>query len=232
MTSPVESEPEAMQAARAAGLELVRDARGLALTDGTMEVRGDLARLAPRLRPGTVQRELLVRAAKLKGSGNAGEAPMAVDATAGLGDDALLLAAAGFHVLLFERNPAIAALLLDALERAATDIRLSEAVGRMELAGADSIAALPHLNPTPDVVLLDPMFPAKHGGARAKKKLQLLQRLEEPCEDEGALLDAAFAAHPRKVVVKRPLKGPHLAGRKPSYSLAGTTVRYDVHVMA
>ena len=38
---------------------------------------------------------------------------------------------------------------------------------------------------------------------------------------------AALAAHPRKVVVKRPVKGPYLAGIKPSYSLAGKSVRYD-----
>ena len=42
------------------------------------------------------------------------------------------------------------------------------------------------------------------------------------------LLDAALAAHPRKVVIKRPPKGPYLAGKKPSYSLTGKAIRYDV----
>ena len=45
-------------------------------------------------------------------------------------------------------------------------------------------------------------------------------------------MDAALAAHPKKIVVKRPVKGPHLAGVKPSYSLAGKAVRYDVVVPA
>jgi len=36
--------------------------------------------------------------------------------------------------------------------------------------------------------------------------------------------------HPRKVVIKRPVKGPLLAGVKPSYQLAGKAVRYDVLV--
>jgi len=31
-------------------------------------------------------------------------------------------------------------------------------------------------------------------------------------------------------VVKRPLKGPFLAGKKPSSSLTGKVVRYDVYV--
>ena len=200
----------------------------LALGDGVVWVKGDFTRMLPRLKPGVLPRELLVRAAKVKG---AGDPPLAVDATAGLGDDALLLAAAGFQVLLFERNPAIAALLEDTLERAAGIPELAGIVARMHLQAADSTQALPHLETAPDVVLLDPMFPGKRGDARAKKKLQLLQRLEQPCQDEAALLDAALAAKPRKVVVKRPLKGPWLAGRKPSYSLKGTTIRYDCHVL-
>jgi 16S rRNA (guanine1516-N2)-methyltransferase len=206
--------------------KLVRDGRGLFLTDGTMTVRGDFARMIPRIRQGVLQREMLVKAARLKGV----EAPTAIDATAGLGEDSLLLAAAGFRVRMFERNPTIAALLVDALERAASIPEVAEAASRMELVTEDSIEALPHLTEHPDLVLLDPMFPAKHGDARAKKKLQLLQKLEQPCEDETALLEAAFAADPRKIVVKRPLKGPHLADRKPSYSLRGKTIRYDCYV--
>ena len=41
---------------------------------------------------------------------------------------------------------------------------------------------------------------------------------------------AALAAQPRKVVIKRPAKGALLAGMKPSYSVAGKAVRYDVLV--
>lgn len=207
---------------------LQETADGLALTDGTICIRGDFTRLLPRLRPGALQRELLVKAAKVKGVPH----PTAVDATAGLGDDSLLLAAAGFEVLLVERNPAIAALLADALERAATHPELAPAISRMKLVEGDSIDILAGLDAAPDVVLLDPMFPAKRADARAKKKLQLLQRLEAPCEDETSLLEAALAALPRKAVVKRPLKGPYLAGRKPAYSLKGTTIRYDVLVPA
>lgn len=214
----------------------------------------DLARMVPRLRPHNLQRELLVRAAKVKpravdganaegmGAEGVGAKPApalaqpqplrAVDATAGFGSDALLLAAAGFHVQLFERNPAIAAALREALGRAAQTPELAEAVSRMRLTQADSIAALPQLPEPPDVVVLDPMFPAKRKSAASRKKAQLLQHLEQPCADEDALLHAALAAHPRKIVVKRPLKGPYLAGIKPSYGLKGKAVRYDVIVLA
>lgn len=225
----VTPEGKAAQAASLAGLTLARDSKGLFLSDGTMRVQGDFARLLPRLKPGSIQRELLVKACKVKGLEGT---PLAVDATAGLGDDSLLLAAAGFKVLLFERNPVIAALLADALQRASADPKLAPIAARMQLEEGDSQEALPHLPVQPDVVVLDPMFPAKHGDARAKKKLQLLQALEQPCEAEEALLEAAFSTRPHKVVVKRPLKGPFLANRKPSYSLKGTTIRYDVHVLA
>ena len=217
---------KACHIARDVGLQLERTPEGLALSDGTMTVRGDFARMTPRIRQGALQREMLVKAARLKGV----VAPHAVDATAGLGEDSLLLAAAGFQVLLYERNPVIAALLADALVRARDIPGLADPVSRMELVVGDSVEGLARLPERPDLVLLDPMFPAKHGDARAKKKLQLLQRLEEPCRDEEALFEAAHAAEARKIVVKRPLKGPFLANRKPSYSLRGKTIRYDCYV--
>jgi len=210
--------------------KLLRDEKGLYLAGDGMALRADLAHMLPRLRPDRLSRELLVRAARLHGV----EHPRAVDATAGLGDDTLLLAAAGFEVTLFERNATIAALLADALERAATDDTLGPIVARMHLVEGDSIQGMEGmaaLEEQPDVVLLDPMFPQKQKSAASRKKAQLLQSLEEPCADEQALLDAAIAAGPRKVVVKRPLKGACLANMKPSYDLRGKAIRYDVLVL-
>ena len=212
---------------------LHEDSDGLALICDDLVLRADFARLLPRLAPSRLQRELLVRSARLKRLDE--NTPLhAVDATAGLGEDALLLAATGFEIVLCERDDIIAALLEDALARARTheDERLRNAAARMHLQRADSRDVLAGLEDTPDVVLLDPMFPATTKSARAKKKLQMLQMLERPCEpaDEASLLDAALAAHPRKIIVKRPVKGPHLAGRKPDYALAGKAIRFDVIV--
>ena len=207
---------------------LIRDDLGLALAQGDVVVRGDFNRMRPRLKPANLARELVVRAAKVKGQTNE---PLAVDATAGLGEDSFLLAAAGFRVLMFERKEIVAALLQDALVRAAGEPDLTDIVARMQLVEGDSVSALACLDEAPDVVLLDPMFPEKKKNAAVKKKLQLLQQLERPCEDEAALLEAACSALPRKIVVKRPAKGPYLAGRKPSYSLAGKAVRYDCIVL-
>lgn len=214
--------------AEQADLMLRLDTDGLSLVGGELVLRGDFTRMLPRLRPGNLQRELLVRASKMK---NTGSTPTAIDATAGLGEDALLLAAAGFSVQLYEYDPVIAALLRDALRRAAGVPELADIVGRMQLFEDDSLAVLPQLPARPDVILLDPMFPERQKSALIKKKFQLLQKLERPCADEVALVNAAIAAHPHKVVIKRPLKGPYLADRKPSYSLKGKAIRYDCLVL-
>ncbi len=207
-------------------LELRRDAEGLALVGDGMVLRADFVRLLPRLRPDRLGRELLVRAARVRGV----EAPSAVDATAGLGEDALLLAAAGFVVTMFEKDPVIAALLRDALERAARVPELAPVAERMTLVEGDSVAGLRCLGFSPDVVFLDPMFPERAKSAAVKKKFQLLHHLERPCDNEEELVEAALAARPRKVVIKRPPKGPLLAGVRPSYQVSGKAVRYDVLV--
>ena len=193
-----------------------------------MQLRGDFSRVLPRLRQRNLSHELLVRAARVRGVNE----PFAVDATAGLGEDALLLAAVGFRVTMFERDATIAALLADALQRATRDPKLEAFATRMQLVAGDAIDGFSQLTERPDVVYLDPMFPARRKDAATNKKLQMLRMLERPCTEEGAeaLLGAALDVGPRKVVVKRPLKGPNLAGLKPSSSFAGKVVRYDVYV--
>lgn len=206
--------------------ELRQGEDGLELIGNGMVLRADFMRLLPRLRPDRLGRELLVRAARVRGVAS----PTVVDATAGLGEDSLLLAAAGFSVTMFEKDPVIASLLRDALERASNEPQLTKVVSRMRLVEGDSVVGLRELGFAPDVVFLDPMFPERTKSAAVKKKFQLLHLLERPCDNERELFEAALAARPRKVVVKRPPKGPALAGARPSHSLAGKAVRYDVIV--
>lgn len=227
---------------------LQRNEKGLALIKDGMELRADFLSLLPRTDHNKIHRELLVRAAKNKGEQN----PIAIDATAGFGEDSFLLAAAGFTVYLFERDPIIAALLQDALERAAQTPKLAAIANRMTLIEANSITELAALSSgsssiltetmrndfpnketlRPDVIYLDPMFPERTKSAAVKKKFQLIHILENPCENEDELLSAALNVRPRKVVIKRPVKGPFLANVKPSYSLKGKAVRYDCFVFA
>ncbi len=213
-------------------VQLEQTAEGLALVGENMRIICDFTSMLPRLVPGKLQQELLVRAAKIKGCNQ----PVAFDATAGLGEDSLLLAAAGFEVFLYEQDKTIAALLADGLDRATHDPRLADIVSRMHLTCADSVSALQQIaegtEDAPDVVYLDPMFPQRTKSASVKKKFQLLHHLEAPCANEEELLRAAIGAHPHKVVVKRPAKGALLAGIKPGYSIAGKAVRYDVFTPA
>ena len=220
------------------GLMLLLDDSGLSLTDGKISLQADLTSMLPRLKKSNLEREFLVKASRIKGLNAADGQLRAVDATAGFGEDSLMLAAAGYNVELYEYDPVIAALLRDALRRAAqsSDDALRDAISRMDLREGDSVSAMRAMagsDEPPDIVLLDPMFPERRKSALVKKKFQLLQQLESPCEgaDESELLEAAEAAGPRRIIIKRPLKGPYLAGRRPGYSITGKAVRYDCIVI-
>jgi 16S rRNA (guanine1516-N2)-methyltransferase len=212
-------------AVKDAGIVLRYGKDGLFFESEGQILHGDLSKLRQRLEKGRVDHELLVKAAKFKGEKP--EDLTAVDATAGLGEDSVLLAFAGFKVTLYERDPIICALLKDTVRRALKVQWLSDAAKRMKVVEGDSITELPKLADPPDLILLDPMFPAKKNSGLVKKKFQMIYLLERQSSDEGDLMQAALSAHPRKIVVKRPADGPFLGGIKPGYSLSGKTIRYD-----
>lgn len=208
-------------------MELDRDDEGrLTLLADGLSLTGDLSRLRRRLHPHALSRELLVRAARMR---DLPPGARAIDACAGLGEDGALLAAAGFEVTLIERDPLVFALLEDAVTRAREDASLGEVARRMHPVEGDALDLLPALTEPPALVYLDPMFPARHKDAATKKKLQVLRKLEQPASDEegAALVDAALACHPRRIVVKRPLRAEPLGGVKPTHALAGKLIRYD-----
>ena len=205
---------------------LIQKLEGLTLVSGDLSLRGDFSSMKDRLKPNNLNGEMLVRAARIK-TPLSGNVPVAIDATAGLGEDSFLLAAAGFKVYLFEKNETIAALLKDALERALKDPDIAETASRMIFVEGDSIAGMKALTERPNVVYLDPMFPERRKSGLIKKKFQLLQLLERPCDDEEGLLNAAMSVSPAKIVIKRPAKAPVLGGIKPSYTISGNSIRYD-----
>ncbi len=206
---------------------LLANADGLSLIADGHALRGDFSRMAARIKRTGVGSELLIKAAKIKDS--AGDLT-AIDATAGMGDDSFLLAAAGFHVDMYERNPIIFELLSDTVRRAADTPETAKIAANMRVHFGDSITAMRELESGYDVILLDPMFPAKQKSSLAKKKLQMIQHLESPCADEEEMFSAAVGAKPKKLVVKRPPKGAYLAGHKPDYSIKGKAVRFDVYM--
>lgn len=198
------------------------------LINSNIEYYGDYSKLVPRIKQNNIGSEMIVKAAKIKGVSNN---LTLVDATAGLGEDSLLLAAAGFNVTLFEQDPIIFELLKDTLNRALKDPKLCVAANNMKIYNKDSILELARLNFIPDVILLDPMFPERQKSGLVHKKFQLIHHLEKPCDNEDELVKSAIGANPQKIVIKRPLKGPNLANIKPSYSLKGKAIRYDCLVI-
>ena len=203
---------------------LSMDESGLALVSDNMKLYGDFSKSIKRLKQSNLQKEMLIHAVKIKGEK---ENLIAIDATAGLGEDSILLAAYGYTVELYEKNPIIAELLKDAMERAKKISELKDIIERMKVHNEDSIIAMQKLQYNPDIILLDPMFPERTKSALIKKKFQILHKIENPCSDETELLSSAIKANPKKIIIKRPLKGEYLAGIKPDYSLKGNSIRYD-----
>ena len=185
---------------------------------------------AHRLRFGGGRGQAIARAVGLRGGAN----PHVLDATAGLGRDAFVLASLGCRVTLLERSPVVAALLEDGLRRAAGDPATADIVARMTLHRADArawLAAAPAAE-CGDVVYLDPMFPPRGKTAQVKKEMRLFHALIGQDADSDALLACALGKAGRRVVVKRPRRAPALDGPAPTLAITGKSTRYDVYVIA
>jgi 16S rRNA (guanine1516-N2)-methyltransferase len=159
-----------------------------------------------------------------------GVRPVVLDATAGLGRDAFVLAQLGCAVTLIERQPLIAALLEDGLLRAQIDPEVGAIVAQMHLLRGNAIELMRGWeDEPPQVVYLDPMFPHRDKSASVKKEMRLFRPLVGDDDDAPALLEAALALATHRVVVKRPRKAPAIAGEKPAYVLEGNASRFDIY---
>jgi 16S rRNA (guanine1516-N2)-methyltransferase len=157
-----------------------------------------------------------------------GRTPRVVDATAGLGRDAFLLASLGAEVVLIERSPAVAALLAEGLTRARqAGPDYAEIIGRMTLIEGDARELLGGL--APEVILLDPMHPPRGNTALVKQEMRQLRELVGDDPDAAELVQAAFAAASLRVVLKWPVHAAPMIGIRPaSHSIVGKSTRYDV----
>lgn len=181
-----------------------------------------------RFRSGEGRKQDLAKAAGF----SSGVTPEIVDATAGLGRDAFLLASLGARVTLIERSATMHALLAEGLEQArAAGGRYAETVARMTLIHGDSCALLPHLNP--QVILIDPMHPPRDKTALVKKEMRLIREIVGTDPDAVQLMHVALEAAQNRVVLKWPLRAEPMPGvRKPSHQILGKSTRYDVFVNA
>ncbi|MEW9681881.1 class I SAM-dependent methyltransferase [Pseudomonas sp. TE50-2] len=223
------------------GLPLVDEAAEFAVQLGAEGLQ--IQQLGPQA-PGPVRVDFVEGQAahrRLYGGGNGqmiakavgiaqGVRPRVLDATAGLGKDAFVLASLGCEMTLIERQPLIAALLEDGLARARGDAEIGPIVARMQLLTGNAIERMRAWEgEAPQVIYLDPMFPHRDKSALVKKEMRVFRPLVGDDLDAPALLEAALALATHRVVVKRPRKAPIIEGGKPSHSLQGKSSRYDIY---
>ncbi|WP_376707898.1 class I SAM-dependent methyltransferase [Parashewanella spongiae] len=162
-----------------------------------------------------------------------GKTPTVIDATAGLGRDAFVLASLGCSVTLIERNPIVAALLEDGLRRGYLDAEIGEWMRqRMILNYGSSQTTLHQLSLNADVVYLDPMYPHREKSALIKKEMRLFQSLVGSDQDADELLQPALDLATKRVVVKRPDYAEPLNQQPPSTVISTKKNRFDIYVKA
>jgi 16S rRNA (guanine1516-N2)-methyltransferase len=175
----------------------------------------------------TVKRETVARALGLKSNTQT----TIVDATAGLARDSFILAALGFEITLLERSPLIAELLNDGLQRAHKDAEVFAITKRMHLIQTDAITWMQQQTKRPEIIYLDPMYPERNKTALAKKEMRIFQDIIGEDSDAALLLPAALACATKRVVVKRPRLAENLADITPSFSLEGSSSRFDIYLL-
>lgn len=153
-----------------------------------------------------------------------------LDLTAGLGQDAFILAYLGAKLIMVERHPLLLALLKDALKRA--DSVLSQLQGSLKLICSDSLNYIQNLgtNDYPQVIYLDPMFPENKHSAQVKKEMQILRKIIGQDNDADQLFVNALKIATHRVVVKRPKLAPPLNQQKPQFQIKGKSSRYDIYL--
>lgn len=229
--------PAAM-ASTAWGLWFDQDGLGLQVNEKPLPapVRADFVAGAIRWRtqPGRgAAGEMVARACGVR----RGATPRVLDATAGLGRDAWILASLGSSVQLCERSPIIAALLASGLAKARTVVEVADTANRMQLMTADAHMVLAGLSDMPaaqrpEVVYLDPMFPHREKSALVKLDMRVFRQVVGEDNDADTLLALARQVATKRVVVKRPRLAPDLAGLAPHERLLGQSSRFDLYTPA
>lgn len=160
-----------------------------------------------------------------------GHRPNIVDATAGWGRDAFVLATMGCRVHMIERSDVIAKLLEDGVRLAEQDEKIGALVkDKLSLSCGESQQELLQTPFEPEVIYLDPMFPHKEKSALVKKEMRILQEVVGQDEDADELLTLALTIAANRVVVKRPAYANFLAGIKPQTSIKTKKYRFDIYL--
>jgi 16S rRNA (guanine1516-N2)-methyltransferase len=153
-----------------------------------------------------------------------------IDATAGLGYDAFILASLGANVTLIERSEKIYDLLKSAISEAKLyGGEISKIVNRMNLLFGDSKDILPNI--APEVILIDTMYKNRKKSALVKNDMRLVREVVGSDSDHVELINVALNNASKRVVIKQPRYAETLDNIKGcSHQILGKTIRYDVYV--
>ena len=179
-----------------------------------------------RLKYGKGRGQNLAKAVGMKANKNR----TIVDATAGLGYDAFILASLGANVTLIERSEIMHKLIADAMLQAKSHGgEVSKVVSRMNLLFGDSKNILPNLSPK--VILIDTMYKDRKKSALVKNNMRLIKEIVGSDPDHIELINVALSFASNRVVIKQPRHAEPLKGITPwSHQILGRTIRYDVYM--
>lgn len=159
--------------------------------------------------------------------------PTVLDTTAGLGRDGFVLATLGCQMTMIERALPVYLLLKDALNRVenSEDEAVKAITRNMKLIHSSSMDFMEKMDKGeyPDVVYIDPMFPAREKSAKVKKDMALFHHLVGKDEDSEKLLELALTKAQKRIAVKRPKLAAPLC-KKPNFQITGKSTRYDIYL--
>lgn len=210
------------------------------LVDG-LSVAPEWDKLQRRVVSAGRKSELLLQAAKITADSQV------IDATAGFGQDSLILASSGAQVIMLEQQPIMALLLLAEQQRMSLQPNWQKLMSRLTIVNTDALAFFNSKLTTIDsnsidVIYLDPMFPEdsyqdrKTGkGAKVNKQMQALHQLAAPptiAQEQQLLQSAQHLIKNNKqqsgrVIVKRPVQAPLFANQAATESWHNAALRFD-----
>ena len=151
-----------------------------------------------------------------------------VDATAGLGYDAFILASLGAKVTLIERSEKMHEILQNGInEGVSFGGEIKKIINRMDLLFGDSKDILPKLSP--EVIMIDTMYKDRKKTALVKNNMRLVREIVGPDSDYVELIKVALDCAKNRVVLKQPrYADPIKEIKKCSHQILGKSIRYDV----
>jgi 16S rRNA (guanine1516-N2)-methyltransferase len=158
-----------------------------------------------------------------------------LDLTAGLGEDAWILARLGYKVTAIEKNPFLYQCLFEAHRSALFHPDWKHVAGNISFIHGNSLDYLGSLNKIEGTIYLDPMFEfPSEPTALPRKEMQAMRELlknEDSWDLSQNLLELALSKGANRVVMKNPRKSIQ-KNHSPSFQVIGKAMRFDIYLIS